>query len=119
MGTKIKVSAAVLVAAACVYFVTRTPPAEPPRTAAVEPPAADVELPEPIDAAVLSAAEDPATEAARRSPVAEEPPGGVSAVTGTNVLRVVLEGISLQAERVLRPEETAEEKGARYRHAWN
>jgi len=80
MGTKMRVSAAVLVAAVIVYFVARTPQAESPPVAAVEPPAADVKL-------VGAAAEDPATEAVRRSPVAEKPPVGVSG--GTNVLRVV------------------------------
>ncbi len=81
----------VLVAAACVYFVVRTPWAESPRMATVEAPATDVE---PIDAELLSAPEDPATEAARRSPVAEEPPGGVSAARGSSVLRVILVGIT-------------------------
>ncbi len=101
MGTKIKVSAAVLVAAACVYFVVyfvvRTPRTESPGIAAVEPMGADVEL---VDAALVSAAEDPAAEAVRRSPVAEEPPGGVSAALGTNVLRVVLEGITEEDARM-------------------
>ncbi len=44
MGTMMKVSAAVLVAAACVYFVTRSPQTESSRMAAVEPLEADVEL---------------------------------------------------------------------------
>ena len=74
-GTKIKVSAAVLVAAILMYFLmyfaTRPPRAESP------PQVADGEL---VDAADVTSVADPATEAVRRSPVAEEPPGGVSAV---------------------------------------
>jgi hypothetical protein len=80
-------TAVVLVAAVIVYFAARTPQAESARMAAVEPLAVDVEL-------VGPALEDPATEAVRRSLVAKEPPGAVPAVTGTNVLRVVLEGIT-------------------------
>ncbi len=99
MGTMMKVSAAVLVAAACVYFVARTQRAESPRIAGVEPLAADVEL---ADAELVSAAEDPTTEAVRRSPVAEESPVGVSAARGTNVLRVVLEGITEENARMTR-----------------
>ena len=92
MGTKMRVSAAVLVAAVIVYFVARTPQAESPPVAAVEPPAADVEL-------VGAAAVDPAAEAVRRILVAEEPSGGVS-VAGTNVLRVILEGITEENARM-------------------
>ncbi|MEE8218779.1 MAG: hypothetical protein V3S03_07405, partial [Vicinamibacteria bacterium] len=43
---------------------------------------------------------DPATEIGRRSPVAEQPPVGVSAARGTNVLRVVLEGITEEDARM-------------------
>ncbi len=122
MGTKTRVSAAVLVAAACVYFVVRTPQAESPRMATVARPAADVELQEPIDAELLSAPEDPATEAARRSLVAEEPPGGVAAVAGTNVLRVVLEGISEEdaqmATVTLTAVEESNESTAPIRDSW-
>ncbi len=100
MGTKTRVSAAVLVAAACVYFVVRTPPAESARMAAVDPLAADVELQEPIDAELVSAVEGPATEAGRRSQVAEEAPVGVAAAIGTNVLRVILEGITEEDARM-------------------
>ncbi len=92
MGRKIKVSAAVLVAAVCVYFVTRTPPTQSPPTAAVERHAADGEV---VDAAAV----DPAAEAAQRIPIADEPSGGVS-VTGTNVLRVILEGITEEDARM-------------------
>ena len=82
VGTMMKASAAVLVAAACVYFVTRTPRAESPPVAAVEPRAAGGEL---VDAADVFAAADPTavpasvptTGAARRSPVADEPPAPV------------------------------------------
>jgi RNA polymerase sigma-70 factor (ECF subfamily) len=90
MGTMMKMSAAVLLAAACVYFVARTPPAESPRMAAVEPPAADVEL---VGAELVSPADDPATEAVRRT-VMDELRVGVSLARATNVLRVVLEGIT-------------------------
>jgi len=112
MGTMTKVSGAVLVAAACVYFATRTPPAEPPRmTATVEPPAAGVEL---VEAELLPSAEGPATEAARRSPVVEEPPARAAAARGTKVLRVVLEGISGEDARRTRVTLT----GVDERHAW-
>jgi hypothetical protein len=96
MGTKTMAAAAVLVAAACVYFVVRT---EPPRMAAIEPAAADVERPDPLGAAVGTPTEDPTSGAVRRSPVAEEPPTGVSAVRGTNLLCVVLEGITEESAR--------------------
>ncbi len=101
MGTMMKVSAAVLVAAAGVYFVTQTPQAESPRMATVEPPATDVELQEPIDAELVSALEGPATEAGRRRRVAEAPVG-VAAAIGSNVLRMVLEGITEEDARMAR-----------------
>jgi len=97
MGAKTRVSAAVLVVAAGVYFVTQTPRAESPALPVVEPPVADVEL---VDAALVPAAEDPAAEAVRRSLVAEEPPVGVSAVRGTHVLRVIVEGITEEDARM-------------------
>ncbi len=78
----------VLVAVVIVYFVTRAP--EAPPMAAAESLAVDVE---PVGGTVLPMAKDPAAEPLRLSPVTEEPPGGVSAVAGTNVLRVILEGI--------------------------
>lgn len=87
MGTMIKVFVAVLVAAICVYFVIRTPQSEPALETAVESPAADVEL-------LRAALEDLATDVLQRSPLAVESPVGESAVTGTKVLRVVLEGIT-------------------------
>ena len=99
MGTKTRVSAAVLVAAACVYFVTHAPQAGPPRMATALPPATSVELQEPIDAELVSALEGPARSADGRSPVRDEPPGGVAAARGTNVLRVVLEGITEEGAR--------------------
>ncbi len=101
MGTMMKVSAAVLVAAVCVVFVTRTPPAAIPRMAAVDPPADDAELPEPLGNAVASALDDPATEVARRSPVADELPADASAETATSVLRVILEGIPAADARMV------------------
>ncbi len=92
MGTKTRVSAAVLVAAAWVYFVVRTPQAESPRMAVVEPLAEDADL---EGAELLSAAEGSAAVSiagpVRRSAVAEEPPADVAATLGTNVLRVVVE----------------------------
>ncbi len=109
MGMKIKGSAAVLVAAVCVYFVVRTPRTESPRMAAVEPPAIDVELAEAADltanvteevTANAAAAADPETEAGQRSPVADEPPEGASAVAGKKVLRVILEGITEEDARM-------------------
>lgn len=100
MGMMMKVPAAILVAAASVYFVTRTPPAESPRIATVEPPATDMEIKEPIDAELVSAVESQATGAGRRSQVAEEAPGGVSAFLGTRVLRVILEGITKEDARM-------------------
>ncbi len=84
MGTMIKVSAVVLVAAVCMYFVTRTPRSESVRMAAVERKAADMEL---GGATVLSVAEDPATEVGQRSSVEAVPPGDVSAARETHVLR--------------------------------
>jgi len=97
MGTMMKVSAAVLVVAACVYLLARPPQAESPRIVAVESPAVDVEL---VGAEVASPAGDPAPEAARRSLVAEEPPVRMFAIAGTNVLRVVLEGITEEDARM-------------------
>ena len=97
MGAMTKVSAAVLVAAVIVYFVARTPRAESPSMAEAEPLAAEVEL---EAAAVAFLAEDPATQAVRQRLVAEEPPVSVSAALGTNVLRVVLEGISEEDARM-------------------
>lgn len=94
MGTKTRVSVAVFLVAACVYFATRTPPAESPRMAKFEPLAAEAEL---VDAELLSLAEDSASEAVRRSPVAEDSFVGEAAVEGTRVLRVVLEGIPPQS----------------------
>jgi hypothetical protein len=92
-----KVFATVLVAAACVYFVV--PAAESPRMAKAEPVAAneDVEL---ADAAVVPALELPAMEAARQSLIAEGLPGDVTAVAGTNVLRVTLEGLTQEDARL-------------------
>ncbi len=97
MGPKTKVSAAVLVAAVIVYFVTRTPRAESPPMAAVEPHAAVVEG---VDSTVVPAFELPARSAERQRLVVEEPPAEVTGVTGTNVLRVVLEGITEEDARM-------------------
>jgi len=100
MGTMMKMSAAILVAAVGTYLVTRTPGGEAQPVTAVTPPAADGEVPEPIDAAVVTAAMDPARSAVGRSPVAEEPPGGVPAAPGSNVLRVILEGVTEEDARM-------------------
>ena len=62
MGTKTRVSAAVLVAAACAYFLTRTPRTESPQEPLVELRTADEEPVAPTGAAVPSLAEDPAAE---------------------------------------------------------
>ncbi len=97
MGTMMKVSAAVLVASACVYFVTRTPRTVAPPSVAVAPPTADVEL---VGSALVPAGEGLATEAVQRSVVVAEPPARVSALAGTNVLRVILEGITEEDARV-------------------
>ncbi len=98
MRTKICVSVAVLVAVAVVYFVVRAPRAESPPMAAVEPLEAGVEL---ADAAVAPAFELPvARSAVVQNLVAEESPGGVSAVEGTSVLRVVIEGVTEEDARM-------------------
>ncbi len=83
--------AVVVVAAVVVSFVTRTPWAESPPMAAVEPPAAVVER---VDAPVLPALQLPARSAEVESLVVEEAPTDVPAIAGGNVLRVVLEGIT-------------------------
>jgi hypothetical protein len=91
-----KVSAAILVAAAIVSILAPTP--EPEQLGSAEPvaeaePLADGR--EFVDPAVVPAVELPAPEALRENLVAEPPPGGdVTAATGTQVLRVVLEGIT-------------------------
>ena len=112
---RMKVTAAVLVAAILMifvmYFTTRTPRSESPPQAAVETQVADGEL---VDAADVTALADPATQAGRRSPVAEEPPAGVSAARGTNVLRVVLEGITAEDARMTTVTLTGVDKRARW-----
>lgn len=92
MGTKTRVSATILVAVVCVVFVARTPEAESPPMAAVEPPASGGEL-------AGAPAEVPARSVVRQRVVAEEPSVGLSAVTGRNVLRVILAGISEEDAR--------------------
>ncbi len=95
MGTMMKVTAAVLLAAACVYFATRTTAVDSPQMAAVEPPATNAEL---VGVETLSATElateVPTAEGMGRSPVAEKPPVGAIVSGGINVLRIVLEGIN-------------------------
>ena len=71
--------AAVLVAAACLYFMIRTPQSESSRVPAVVPRAAEMEH---GGAELVSPAEDSQAEAAKRSAVAEQPPGGVAAAGG-------------------------------------
>lgn len=88
-------SAAVLVAVA-VYFVTRQPPAESPGMTAVEARAANVE----VDGAVVAKeVEDLARSPVRRSVVTGEPSGGVSAVAGSHLLRLVLVGTTVEHAR--------------------
>ncbi|MEM7199776.1 MAG: hypothetical protein AAF628_05890 [Planctomycetota bacterium] len=99
---KTKVSAALLVAAVIVYCVARTPQAESPPVAGGVPSAAGGEL-------LGGVAEDMAMEAAGRALVADESPSGESpsgespsgesGAPGTNVLRVVLEGITEEDAR--------------------
>ena len=96
MGTKTKVSAAILTTAAVVYLVTRPPQAESPWMVTIKPPTADAELQERIDAELVSAAK----EAGGRSQVAEEAPVDVATIIGTNALRVVLEGITEEDARM-------------------
>ncbi len=91
MGTKSRVSVALLVAVACVYFLVRTPAAVSQPVAVVEPRAGEVER---VSAPVAPVLELPVRSAEVQSLVAEEAPADVPAVAGTNVLRVVLEGIS-------------------------
>jgi len=121
MGMKTGVSAVVLVAAACVYFATRTPePEARPRTA-VEPMVADMQRAEDAVAPAFGRPA-PEAEARRQRLVAEEPPGGVleetpdseSAVAGTRVLRVVLEGITEEDARLT----TVTLTGVDQRAAW-
>ncbi len=101
MRKRRKVSAAVVVAAILMcfvmYFVTRTPQAESPPQAAVEPQAAEGEL---VDAEDVTSVADPATEAVRRSPAVDEPSVDVPAIARTNVLRVILEGITEENARM-------------------
>ncbi len=114
-GTKIKVFAAVLVAAILVYFliyfVARTPRAESPPMAAVEPQVADGEL---VDAADGTSVADPATEAVRRSPVVDEPSVDVPAIAATNVLRVILEGITEEDAQMTTVTLTGVDKNAKW-----
>ena len=68
--------------------------------AEVEPPAANVELVGPADvAAVEGPAADSIAGPVRRVAAREEPPAEVAAALGTNVLRVVIEGISEEDAR--------------------
>ena len=102
MGTTMKVSAAVLVAAAGVYFLAsesqiESPSLEPPERVAVDPPRPAPELADPAN---LSEAEEPsATDAERRSLVPQEQPVDEAAAAHSEVLRVVLEGVSEEYAR--------------------
>jgi len=118
MGTKIKVSAAVLVAAAGVYFVVRTPQAESPRVASVEPLAEDADLADQEGVELLPVTEgsvpDSIAGPVRRSTVAKDPPAEVAATLGTNVLRVVIDGITEEDARLARVTVAAsDERGKR------
>jgi hypothetical protein len=87
----LRVFATVLVAAACVYFVV--PAAESPGVGSAEPVAAS-EGAEFAETEGVPTLELPAMEAARQSLIAEAPPADETAVAGTSVLRVTLEGIT-------------------------
>ena len=92
MGTMAKVSAAVLVVAAGVYFVARTPRAETPPTTVAESQAADrefVDAPDPRTAAVRAA--EPV-----RNPVVGRSSADTPTIAGTNVLRVILDGVDAE-----------------------
>jgi hypothetical protein len=95
LGKKLQVSAAVLVAAAIVYFVVRTATTESARTAEAGPLTAtdEAEL-QKTEAVEVPAFELPTLETTRQRLVAEEPPVEVAAVTGAHVLRVVLKGLA-------------------------
>ncbi len=121
MGTKTRASAAVLLAAVALYFVARSPRAESPqdpspsadspRGAVVVPPAADGERGGPADASTFTL---PAGSVERMIPVAEDPPVEASAVAGTHVLRVVLEGITAEDARMATVTVTGVDKHAEW-----
>jgi hypothetical protein len=97
----VKVSAAVLVAAALVFLVIRILGTGSPQAAESDPVAAheaNEEL-EQAEATVVPALDLPAPEAARESLVAEAHPVAAPAVAGIHVLRVVLEGVSEETAR--------------------
>ncbi len=91
MGLKLKLAAAIGVAAACIYFATREPRSELPQTASVEAPVTKEELAltEPA-----SLSEELPLDAARRTPIEEEALVSVSTTHQAHVLRVVLEGVT-------------------------
>jgi len=117
VGTMMKVSAAVLVAAAGVYFLaggSRTESASPesPEVIAIDPLRADSGLADPES---LSTAEGPsATEVGRRSLVAQEPPADGSLAIEARVLRVVLEGVSEEYARGATVTVAGVEEGGRW-----
>ena len=111
MGTMMKVSAAVLVAATCVYFATRTPRTESPPIAALDSVAEDVGRANP---AVAFANLDAAIEVEQRSPIAEDQADAVAATSGSKVLRLILEGITEENARRARVTLTGVEAG----HHW-
>lgn len=80
------IAGVLLVAAGCWYFFLQTPPPESPQGVHHAAGPAEVEL--------GGAAEKIPTTDLQRSPLAEKPSVGKSIVAGTNVLRVILEGIS-------------------------
>ncbi len=103
MGKMKKASAAVVVATILMLillyfvmdFVTRTPRSESPPQAAVETQVGDEELA--VAADVTADADSSADPAVPRSPVDE--PGDVLAIAATNVLRVILEGVTEEDAR--------------------
>lgn len=97
MGTMMKVSGAAVVAAVCLYFVTRTPPVETRPVERVEFQASDAEIGVQGELSLAGAAESE-----RRSPVAKGPALNTRAQSGTHVLRVILEGASDEDARLTR-----------------
>lgn len=104
-------TAALLVAAVCMYFLARTPRAEPP----LIPPAVDEEMA--VDASaseIKGPGPTPATKTVQRSPVAKEPLAGLAQDGGTRLLRVILEGITEEDAQLATVTVTGQEHGHRW-----
>ena len=119
LRTMILVSAALLGVAVCVYLVTTTQRAESPLIGAVTPPVAGMES---ANAEAESVRETRASSVVQRSPVADEPSSGVPTVAGTDVLLVVLEGISTEDAKLatvkLTAIDTREKRTAEIQDSW-